>query len=155
MKHSQGLSLVEILVVLAILGVLLSLSVRFVGTSAELGRAASEIEQLISKTRFEAIKRNRSVVLEFSSAQVKVYVDHNANKTRDTGEPVLEGWRSVEYRRGVRLTEINLGGGHLMVWSPEGRGSSASDGSVAGRLRLIDDSGATREVSISVGGYTN
>jgi prepilin-type N-terminal cleavage/methylation domain-containing protein len=151
----QGFSMIEVLVILAILGVLLALSVRFVGNSADLSRAASEIEQLMSKNRFEAIKRNRPVALEFSSGAVRVYVDLNSNRTRDTQEPILEGWRSTDYQRGVRLDEINLGSSNLLIWSPEGRGISASGGSPVGRLRLVDSTGASREIRVSVGGYTD
>lgn len=73
------MSLIEILVVVAIVGIVLTIaSFLLRRSSAELSRASVEAQSLIQKARFEAIKRNKSVLVDIEGGvRLVAAVDSN------------------------------------------------------------------------------
>jgi len=77
----------EILIVVAIVGILATiLPFVFNRRGLELGRATNDILNLIQVARFEAIKRNRPVIVSVENNAVRSFVDSNNNASFDTGE---------------------------------------------------------------------
>lgn len=112
----RGFSLVELMVVFAILGLLLSLSVPSIGTVLETQRVRSASNRLLSDlhlVRSEAIKHNGRVVICKSTDGVQcnalgqwnqgwvVFHDANNNAQRDAGELLVQQQRGG--MPGVRL----------------------------------------------------
>lgn len=112
----RGFSLVELMVVFAILGLLLSLSVPSIGTVLETQRVRSASNRLLSDlhlVRSEAIKRNGRVALCKSSDARQcttvggweqgwlVFHDQNNNGQVDTGEGIVQ--QRAGALSGVRL----------------------------------------------------
>lgn len=92
MKSIQGLTLIEMIVVLAVLGVLLAISSRFIQSDRiAVTQAAQIIGAQVNRARLEAIKQNTVAGLYVASAsgasagEVKVFADTNTNNAYDAG----------------------------------------------------------------------
>ena len=73
----QGFSLTEVLIALAILGILLSLGVSQLKPPAARTLAGS-VKTTIQQARFEAIKRNRAVAVVFYGNRIETRVNKNS-----------------------------------------------------------------------------
>lgn len=92
MRGSSGFSVIELLIVAAILSILLGVGfVRFDPSRWELSQAEQVLSQEIMRARFEAIKSNRMVELQFDLTGNGAYslcVDENADQTCEAAEVV-------------------------------------------------------------------
>lgn len=84
--RKQGFSLAEVLMALAILGILLSLGFSQLKPPAARALAGS-VKTVIQQARFEAIKRNRAVTVIFHSDKVETRVNkkQSGHKLRRSG----------------------------------------------------------------------
>ncbi len=120
MTKSIGFTLLEILVVLAVLGILLAISpFGFNRQGPELNRAKRDIQSLIQKSRFEAVKRNKMVVLglEQNGGKFVAVVDKDNSKTISTGdEPRWE----VDLSGYVKNLKADFNPNSGIAWTPVG-----------------------------------
>jgi type IV fimbrial biogenesis protein FimT len=148
-KHkSQGFSLVEALVVLALLAVLLGLAVPGVASLRvrhELQAVAEDVWNSLMLARSQAlVQQARVVVCPAASMQTcdeqghwaagwHVFVDSNRNGQRDAGEQVLQSRGALPV--GVRLlgnSSVSLG----MGYGADGRSEGRSGGFQSGTYTL-------------------
>lgn len=92
MQRSSGFSLIELLIALAIAGILLGVGfVVFRPGHFAVNQAAQVVAGAVAKARFDAIKSNRTTQFQVSTAgrgSYTICVDENGNGTCDTGEIV-------------------------------------------------------------------
>ena len=92
MRGSTGFSLLELLVAAAIISILLGVGfVRFDPGRWELSQVEQVMSQEIMRARFEAIKQNRMVELQFDLTGDGAYslcIDENADQACDAAEVV-------------------------------------------------------------------
>ena len=109
MRSPYGLSLIELVVVLAVLGVFLALGLPRLNPDPQaVNQAARGLAEQVVRARLEAIRQNSFVGLLLNpggAGRYLVFVDENANGTLDTGERVIQEVRfgQGEWAR-VRLT---------------------------------------------------
>lgn len=170
--NQSGVTLIEMLVVLMIIGILAGV-VSYVNLdSPDFNRATTDLLSTLQKTRFEAVRQNRPVVLSFvvsdTASAVQAFVDLNDNGVRDyldtdgnglqdVGEPsdsALGGWTSAEYRGGVSLSSAAFGGGLSpgFSWQPDGTPSTAGGSGGQGEVALTNRQGKRRAVTLSGAG---
>jgi len=110
MRSPYGLSLIELVVILAVLGVLLALGAPRLNPDRQaVNQAARGLAEQVVRARLEAIRQNAFVGLLLDpggAGRYLVFVDENANGTLDTGERVIQ---EVRFGQGdwarVRLTD--------------------------------------------------
>ena len=149
--------MVELLVVLAILGILISAAVPWFGTVADSMRLTSQANVYLSAlhlTRSEAIKRNSRVALCKSvdgSVCAEsggwhqgwiVFHDANNNGARDSGETVIHQVQTLPTR--LRLIG-NLNVAKYVSFSPTGETKLVSGAFQAGTLTLCHESASGTE----------
>ncbi|MDE1460532.1 GspH/FimT family pseudopilin [Spartinivicinus poritis] len=119
MQRTQGFTLIELMITIAIAGIILAFSAPWLGNFIQDYRSFSETNQLIntlSLAKSEAIKRSTEVSLELSRNtnpgslddwrySWSIYLDANANNTLDAGERIIkEGQGDLELSIADNLT---------------------------------------------------
>ena len=95
MTKSQGVTLLELIVVLAIFGIMMAIAVPYLRPAtqqAELRAAAQELYGHFQRAKVEAAKRNLPVAIIFTLSGTNkyvVFVDNNNDKVLDPAEQVL------------------------------------------------------------------
>jgi type IV fimbrial biogenesis protein FimT len=93
MRSPYGLTLIELVVVLAVLGVFLALGVPRLNPDPQaVNQAAQGLAQQVTRARFEAIRRNELVGLWLQiggAGGFALFVDANRNGSYDAGEPII------------------------------------------------------------------
>lgn len=112
-RGRQGLSLIELLVLLAVLGVVLSLSAGILNPDRQaVNQAAQSLAAQVTRARLEAIRQNAFAGLVFfttGNGGYVVFVDRNGNRTYDANEAI----QTVTFGQGdwarVRLAGVSGG----------------------------------------------
>lgn len=112
-RNNKGISLVEVLIVVAILGIMGTIAVPGMISWREnkaIQGAGRDMYSNLRKAQSTAVKDNRNCAVSFDGATgYTVYVDENKNFVQDGGEPVIAQVRWEQYRN-VRLgEEVNFG----------------------------------------------
>lgn len=123
MKKPHGLSLIELVIVLAVLGVLLALGTGYLRSDRlAVNQAAQSLAAQVTRARLEAIRRNAFVGIQFltgGAGGYVVFVDQNRNGTYDAGDTPIQ---TVNFGQGdwaqVRLTALT--GPGALVFDPRG-----------------------------------
>lgn len=155
----QGLSIVEVLVVVAIIGILMAVGLpefRTLIADQRLRSAASDLVGELAYARSEAIKQQRRVVVERTGATWRdgwrVYVDRDASNTFNSGDQELRsspGFSNTD----MRVCDATTSFADRIVFRGDGAVANAPTGAESG-LRVVDSTGAarTRIIAISVAG---
>ena len=150
MRSPYGLSLIELVVVLAVLGVFLALGVPRLNPDPQaVNQAARGLGEQVVRARLEAIRQNSFVGLLLDpggAGRYLVFVDENANGTLDTGERVIQEVRfgQGEWAR-VRLDRERSTLGNLpLLFDPRGLPAKPITATL-----VLTSGGATRKVVIS------
>ncbi len=158
MKKNFGMTLLELLVTLAVVGILVAIGVPSMTTFIKNDRITTQINTLVGHlalARSEAVKRAAPVSVCVSSNTTVctggtnweqgwiVYVDTNGNGTRDGGEEILRAQQLLE--GGVTLTPQIIAS--QVAYDYRGFADAASVGSFS----LCDERGANygRAIAIS------
>lgn len=156
-KWAHGLSLLEALIVIAVLGALLAIGVPRLSTPAA-RMFANDIKAQIEQARFEAIKRNApvAVVLEATSQTFVTRLDPSDASVTATcsGDLILQERDTSDYKGVAIDTEASTWSG-AVVWLPSGQGRACNGSpSIGGEIVVVDGS-TTRRVELTVGGRVN
>lgn len=119
-RGRHGFSLLELIVVLAVLGVVLSLSAGVLNPDRQaVNQAAQSLAAQVTRARLEAIRRNEFVGIQFNATgagRYEIFVDSNRDGTPDN---VIQ---AVTFGQGdwarVRLAQIS--GGTSFVFDTRG-----------------------------------
>lgn len=150
MSHRRfGISIVEILVVLAILGVLLSFGVASLRAPDHVA-AANAARGFLQDGRVEAVKRNRAVVITYDATGRTFVMSAQAssgNASCATGLTQI-GAFDLDTDYGGVTANVALAGGGL-VWLPSGTVRSCTVGTAAGATVVMQGRTGTRQVLVS------
>ena len=144
MKRASGFTLIELIVVLAIIGILAAIGVLSVRPpSARL--LANDYIAMVQQARFEAIKRNRPVAVVRSGQEYTTLVKNDDLINCDTAETTQIRLKRADEYRDVQISSAT-GTGNGIVWLPSGMARTCTNApDVTGRATFT--SGA---VSVSV-----
>ncbi len=162
-RDESGFALMEIIVVLAILGILATIAVPTFLTwrpNLLLKRTARDLYSNIQKTKLEAVKRNVCTGMQFTTADFPakggsytVFVDDDVaggnacNGTLDS--PAETALYTIEVDRGVSLTKAtNMGGASAICFTP----LSVICGSQHGNVQVRNDRSRWYKTTISASG---
>jgi type IV fimbrial biogenesis protein FimT len=166
-RHQRGFNLIEVVISLAVLGILVGMGVPSAADMIEsqrLGNVSNDVLQQLHLARSEAIKRNARVVLCKSSGGETctesggweqgwiLFQDANNSGTREPAEPVLE--RLLPVPRGFRLS-ANTPMARYVSFGPFGGARMTSGAFQAGTFtvcRISVDQVEGRQIIINAGG---
>ena len=154
MKKYSGFTLVELLVVVAIVGLMMAFGVPAMGTYVKNDRLITQINALVGHmayARSEAVLRSQQVALCASSDLAScagndwgvgwiLYVDADGNSNFTVGEEILRVKQPLSGNNTLTSTFANS-----FIYDRRGFSSSGT-----GTFSLCDDRGATNMKSISI-----
>jgi len=122
MKESKGFTLIEVIVVMAVVGIMVTIAgISLVSSSrnAELRSSSRELYSQFQRAKLESIKRNLPVAIIFvSSTRYQIFIDNNNDKVLDSGEDILA---DIKTKNGVAFQNINFGGDSKTGFTSRGR----------------------------------
>jgi type IV fimbrial biogenesis protein FimT len=130
MNKNSGFSLFELLTAIAIISILAAIAVpNFISwrNNSQLSRAARDVYSSFQKAKLEAIRRNMTCTITFTTNDYMIYVDSNQSLSLDGGEEVIRSRNLSEYP-GVSLDTSQGGGDGLSFVNPNNSIAFAPDG---------------------------
>ncbi len=121
-KGGSGFTVIELVVTLAIIAILVAFAVpSFLSYLPKwrLEGASNSIGHIFSEARFEAIKRNRPVLVLINGAgtpgsSITLIRDNNRNNSNDAGEPQISNESIGQQNKGVFLASaLDCGGANV------------------------------------------
>ena len=165
-RTERGFTLIEMLVVVAIMGMILAISIPAMRRSMVRAELLGEVKMLraaVSVSRINAIKQSRTVVLRIlldDAAQdggvVRAWIDDDDDRVADAGEEDIGRWRmnddiKLSPDAGLRLR--GLSGTELgIVFLPSGAAIANTGGTVVGAGAVVVSDYASNQIRISVQG---
>ncbi len=119
MKHSKGFTMIELMIILAVLAILIGIAIPSYNSLMpryRLNGAARLVATDLSGARMKAVKLNRRVQVFFSSPEYKICDDANQNGTVATDEGDVQNIDLQTQYPGVSLSSS---GGDL-IFHPRG-----------------------------------
>ena len=143
-RHERGFSLTELLVGLAIFGLVLAASLPGFRAMMEGNRHKASIGQVTSRmflTRQMAVRdrANYVMALDVVNSRYSVFRDADGDGVQDAGETALGPWT---LDNGVQLQNVSWTGAQ-MTFFPNGSASETAD------IRIADVKGRSRTIRIS------
>ena len=165
-RTERGFTLVEMLIVVAIMGMILAISIPALRRSmvrAELIGEAKMLRAAVSVSRINAIKQSRTVVLRIlldDAAQdgglVHAWIDDDDDRVADAGEEDIGRWRvsnDIKLSPDAGLQLRGLSGTELgIVFLPSGAAIANTGGTVVGAGAVVVSDFAFNQIRISVQG---
>lgn len=154
MRNRNGFTMIELLIAVAILGILLGIAAAFIRTPT--ARVLSnDLRAMISQARFEAIKRNVPVAVVWDSSRrtFSTRVDHDGLLQCD--ENVTQILRTLELDSYQRANvSVNMPGNGV-VWLPNTRLRTCSGQSLSQASIDVSDSRNSVQLRISSSGQVS
>lgn len=148
-SFTSGFSTVELLIVLAVLGILLGLGVQRFGSNG--ARAYSnDVRSIVQQARFEAVKRNAPVAVIWNGSANEFRTILGSGVTPCVPGSVLVTAAASRYRGVSVETEFLNGDG--IVWLPSGQARSCSLGVFSPAIAEISDRNHQYNVTVTLTG---
>ena len=165
-RTERGFTLVEMIIVVAILGLVLAISIPTLRRSMVRAELLSEVNMLqgaVSVSRINAIKKSRRVVLRIlldDAAQdggvVRAWVDDDGDGALDAGEEDVGRWmvnREITLYPDAGGQLVGLSGTERgVVFLPSGEAIANIGGTVVGRGAVVVSDYAFNQIRISIQG---
>jgi len=148
-RSSAGFTLLELLVVIGMIGILIAIAApNLRAPSSRL--AANSLQATVQQARFEAIKRNRPVVVELLDGNQGIRLSSTVN----AGSISCAGLSPIRTVEVSELGQVALVPQNLpFVWLPNGNPRACGGGALAGEPSItVSDQSATFTVAVSLGG---
>ena len=143
--------MIELLIVLAVLGVLLAIGISRFGTNS--ARAYSnDVKAIVQQARFEAVKRNVpiAVVWNAGNSEFRTVLGDPSSPCAPVANGVLATASHQPYRGVVVSSSFVDGDG--VVWLPSGQARSCGLGPFTPSIATISDSGRSYSVTVTLTG---
>lgn len=145
--HRLGVTLIEVVIVLAMLGVLLSIGAASFRPS-ESRLYANDVRALIQQARFEAVRRNVPVAVVWDAADDAFLTVLGNDADRCDASTVLNRATASTYRQ----VEVDIEFDDGLVWLPSGTARSCNLGAFSDVIAVISDRFGSRTVTVSLTG---
>lgn len=146
MSRNKGFSLVELMIVIAIIGVLAAIiTPSFLSwrDRSKVRGDATELRAAFESAKLRAIKHNTNAVVTFPDAtSYQAFVDTDNDGVRDAGEDIITARTLAP---GVTIT-TNTFVGNDMAFNPRGMANGPNS---TGRIVMTSPGGASYEVVVS------
>jgi Tfp pilus assembly protein FimT len=153
MRRSPGVTVLEMLLIIAILGILMAITAPLLQPPAA-SLFANDLRIAIQQARHEAIRRNRPVAIVWNTADQSFTTRINqANPSLAaacTGPTVLNTRSAATYPRLSVTSEF--GNGEGIVWLPNGQGRRCDGTALIAVSTQISDGRTTRTVTTNMTG---
>jgi len=147
---TKGFSLIELMIVIAIAGILAALAVPgwlAWRANAKINGAATNLRGDLEMAKMRAIKENGTVAMEFiNSTSYRIFIDSGATSyTWEAGETILRNRQLVPGVSMTILSGFGVNANSLNSTGFNGRGRAGKAGTVA----IVDGGGNQRQIVIS------
>lgn len=151
MKTNKGFSLVELIIVIAIMGILASMSSfiwqRYVDNS-NLQTAARQIVSDFQNCKQNAIKENRKYIITFTTGDNSSYII-SADSTDSFAAINTIKFLTAENKAGITITDAAFGNSNSITFQKRGTSSPA------GHVNMDNLTGSTAHITTNIAGKTS
>jgi type II secretion system protein H len=157
MKHNQGFTMIELLIVISLIAIVGAIAVpSFIDYMPKyrLKSAAQDLYSNVQIAKLTAVKRHRQTAIQFSSSGYTIFVDENADFIKDAGEDVVVDIDWDKYTDvGMSTNTFDASTGQpCIAFRSDGLPTDNTNVVAGGDATLLGGNGETMQVSISQAG---
>jgi prepilin-type N-terminal cleavage/methylation domain-containing protein len=149
--YSRGFTLIETIVVMAVISILAGIGFTFMGAGSSPRLMANDYRAMIQQARFEAIKRNLPVAVVRTGQEYRTLVKDDAAINCNTANSTQINIKRASEYRNVQISSAT-GTANGIVWLPNGMARACDGSGVVTGTATFSSGSSTASVIISQGG---